>query len=375
VPKLAALLALTAATLVVAGPGSAPAASARQAGAPYSVLQMNLCLSGGAGCYPRTAYPAVVDEAAAQVLDHGAEAVTLNEACSADAAELARRTGYHLRFAAVLVRGARIPCVSPRHRGAFGIAVLTKGPIRSSRDQAFAVHAGLEERRWICATTGRAITVCTAHLGTRGSVEARRANDGECAELQGVLTRYDRAGTTVFGGDVNRRAPCAPAAMWVTGDTAAGQVPGIQHVYGSTTLHDPVARVAAATYTDHDFLLTAGSLGPARALPPRPARTLEPRSRQPVGGVNWLAVNTAPCGSRTTASRVQSESVLATTAPPSRSAAAAVSSRSATVKPTCQCGSSSGPTRPSQPMASANPGGAATSACRERMSGSTVACR
>jgi endonuclease/exonuclease/phosphatase family metal-dependent hydrolase len=223
---------------------------------------MNLCLSGSADCYARTAYPAVVDEAAEQILDNDPGAVTLNEACSADAADLARRTGYRMRFAVILFEGAPLRCVEPGHRGVFGLGVLTNDTIRTSVDQAFADHAGLEERRWICATTVREITVCTAHLSTRGSAEARRANDAECVELRGVLAAYDVDGTTVFGGDVNRRKPCAPTTMWARQDTRATRVPGIQHVYGSTSLDKPSTRVATATYTDHDFLFTTGTFTP-----------------------------------------------------------------------------------------------------------------
>ena len=53
------------------------------------------------------------------------------------------------------------------------------------------------------------------------------------------------------------------------------------------------------------------------------------------GGANWLTVRMAPCGSRTTASRVHSVSAEERTVAPSRSAVATLSSRSATVKVTC----------------------------------------
>lgn len=259
--KLAIVLAVAAATLAAVTP--AMAVSPRPTpkyGATYKVLQMNLCLSGMATCYARTAYRSIVDEATAQVANRDPAVVTLNEACSDDAAEIARRTGYHLRFAAVLNRGASLPCVEPGGRGVFGIAVLTKASIRTSNDEAFATQAGVEERRWICATTIRAITACTAHLSTRESTKARVANDAQCRELRGVLARSETAGTTVFGGDVNRRKPCAPATMWARADTTAGQKPGIQHIYGSTSLDDPSARLAAARHTDHDFFLTTGNL-------------------------------------------------------------------------------------------------------------------
>jgi endonuclease/exonuclease/phosphatase family metal-dependent hydrolase len=244
-------------TAVSVASGSPPA---RQPVNIYRVLQMNLCLSGTAACSPRTAYPSVVGEAAEQILDRHPQAVTLNEACSRDAADLARRTGYQMRFTAVLFRGASLPCVEPGRRGVFGLAVLTRDTISSWHGQAFATHAGPEERRWICATTAEPITVCTAHLGTRGSAEERIANDGECAELQGVLARYDKIATTVFGGDLNRREPCAPATMWTKQDTAAAQLPGIQHIYGSDSLNRPSGDVQPATYTDHDFFITASRL-------------------------------------------------------------------------------------------------------------------
>jgi endonuclease/exonuclease/phosphatase family metal-dependent hydrolase len=262
VRQLATFLALAIALSVgvVPAPAAPLSRPARQPDDVYRVLQMNLCLSGTAGCYARTAYPSVVDEAAEQILNHDAQAVTLNEACSGDAADLARRTGYQMRFTAVLFHGASLPCVEPGRRGVFGLAVLTKSPINAWHGQAFATQAGAEERRWICVTSDRPVTVCTAHLGTRGSAEERRANDGECAELQGVLARYDKIATTVFGGDLNRRKPCAPATMWAEEDTAATQLPGIQHIYGSDSLKRPSGDVQPAIYTDHDFFTTAGRL-------------------------------------------------------------------------------------------------------------------
>jgi endonuclease/exonuclease/phosphatase family metal-dependent hydrolase len=223
---------------------------------------MNLCLSGVADCYRRTAYPAVVDEAAEQVRASDAEAVTLNEVCRGDAADIAVRTGYRMRFAAVLSHAAPIRCLEPGHRGVFGLAVLTKARVRSSDDQAFTIYGGLEERRWLCVTTFGVISVCTAHLGTRESRKARRANDAQCAELRSVLARYDKPGPTMFGGDVNRHRTCAPAAMWARRDTAAPQQAGIQHIYGSRSPNEPSIRVAAASYTDHDFFSAVGELGP-----------------------------------------------------------------------------------------------------------------
>ncbi len=223
----------------------------------YQLLQMNLCLSGQAGCYSSATYRSILDEATGQIVDQDPDAVTLNEACSADAAELARRTGYELSFAAVDYGGAPLPCIDPRGRGLFGIAVLTKDDIRTAQDRAFAVQADPEARRWLCATTDEAITVCTAHLSTRNTTDERAANDAECRELQGVLSRHQAAGATLFGGDLNRQDPCAPPTMWASRDTSATQAPGVQHIYGSTALDASSTSVAEATYTDHDFLAAA----------------------------------------------------------------------------------------------------------------------
>lgn len=260
--QLAVLLGLLALvpTVAVVPAAAVPLSLEPANGTRFTVLQMNLCLSGQADCYPDTAYPAILDEATSQILDDDADAVTLNEACSRDAAEVARRTGYQLRFAAVFVEGAPLRCVHPGSRGHFGIAVLTKARLTTTADQAFATQTGAEQRRWICATTSRAVTVCTAHLSTRGSADDRHANDGQCAELEAVLARYTQGGITVFGGDLNRRASCAPDTMWATADTAAAQVPGIQHIYGSTSGDEPYRRVDPALHTDHDFFLVASRL-------------------------------------------------------------------------------------------------------------------
>src|SRR4051812_47078572 len=95
-------------------------------GSTYTLMQMNLCLSGFAGCYRKVAYPAGVEEAVARIRQAHPDAVTLNEACRGDAARIARRTGYHLRFSTVTVGGSPLRCVRPRGRGVFGDAVLTK---------------------------------------------------------------------------------------------------------------------------------------------------------------------------------------------------------------------------------------------------------
>ena len=124
-----------------------PLRRAVAAGSTYTLMQMNLCLSGLAGCYGKVAYPAVVNEAIARIREAHPDAVTFNEACSGDVALIARRTGYHLRFSRVIYYGKPLPCVDPGGRGLFGDAVLTRAAIQSTDSQAFEAQAGPERRR------------------------------------------------------------------------------------------------------------------------------------------------------------------------------------------------------------------------------------
>lgn len=220
----------------------------------YTLLQMNLCLSGLAGCYARVAYPGGVEEAVARIRAARPDAVTVNEACRDDVARIARRTGYHLRFSTVKYRGERLRCVQPGGRGLFGDAVLTEAAIASTDNEDFEAQAGIERRRWLCVSTRAAVDVCTAHLNTRSATEVA-GNDAQCVELAALLARRASTRTVIFGGDVNRRDSCAPDGLWTRTDSSAEQARGLQHVYGSDALRSPSADVVPATHTDHDFLL------------------------------------------------------------------------------------------------------------------------
>ena len=224
-------------------------------GSTYTLLQMNLCLSGFAGCYGKVGYPTGVAEAVARIREARADAVTLNEACQADVAEIARRTRYHLRFSTVTLSGRPLPCVRPGGRGFFGDAVLTKAAVESAESDDFRVQAGIEWRRWLCLTTRVGVDVCTAHLATRSA-----GNDAQCAELAALLERRAATRTVIFGGDVNRGRPCARERAWTRTDRAADQAAGLQHVYGTGALRSPSAEVVPAAHTDHDALLVRTQL-------------------------------------------------------------------------------------------------------------------
>ena len=252
--------------LAVSGCGQSSetrAAARSTTGSTYTLMQMNLCLSGLAACYGKVAYPGVVNEAVARIRAALPDAVTFNEACGRDVALIARRTGYHLRFAKVVYAGKSLPCVHPGGRGVFGDAVLTKAPIESTASRPFEAQAGPERRVWVCVTTRVRVDVCTAHLATRDSIEVA-VNDPQCAELAALLKRRSAARTVIFAGDVNRRPSCAPDGFWTRTDIAAAQTPGDQQVYGTGALRSPSARVVPAAHTDHDVLLVRARLTPKR---------------------------------------------------------------------------------------------------------------
>ena len=251
------------AALVLALTGCGRSSEAMSAGTPFTLMQMNLCLSGLAGCYAKVDHPAVVEEAAARIHEAHPDAVTLNEACRSDVARIARRTGYDLRFSRVLYRGERLRCVRPGGRGLFGDAVLTRAAIESTDLDDFEAQAGLERRRWLCVTTSVGVDVCTAHLNTRSTVEVA-GNDAQCAELGALLARRAAARTVIFGGDVNRRGSCAPDGFSTRTDTSARQAPGLQHVYASAAFRSPTADVIPAAHTDHDVLVVRAQLAEAR---------------------------------------------------------------------------------------------------------------
>src|SRR3954471_5171385 len=241
------------AALSTSHPASAGGPAAPGSSRAYSLMQMNLCLSGLAGCYVKVAYPAAVAEAASLIREWRPNAVTINEACSGDAARIARRTGYHMRFSTVIDGGKPFSCIRPGGRGLFGDAVLIAAPVVKTEGHAFSAQAGIEQRRWLCVATHDNVRVCTAHLATRDAIEVA-GNQGQCGELAAILKRRRQARAVIFGGD----APpllVRPAGFWTRTDATAEQDHGLQQVYGSSGLRSPSVQVVPLTHSDHDVLL------------------------------------------------------------------------------------------------------------------------
>ena len=246
--------------------GTAAAAAVRSpAGSAYTLMQMNLCLSGVADCYRKVQYPAVLNEAIARIRDAGPDAVTFNEACSGDVASIARRAGYHLAFRdGDLLRQA--PAVHPatgrpravRRRGArqIGFDRERRQPALSRRRPA---PSGAE---WLCVehpspASTRAPPTLHRTRARRGGRERARS-----AASSGRCSRGSRGGPP--GHLRRRREPSlrvrARTASGSRTDGSARQDPGSQQVYGSGALRSPSARVVPAIHTDHDVLLVRAYL-------------------------------------------------------------------------------------------------------------------
>jgi endonuclease/exonuclease/phosphatase family metal-dependent hydrolase len=239
-------------------PSPSPGLLSTEGDGRFSLLQMNLCLSGLASCLE---YPQVVREAVTVIHTRRPSAVTLNEVCAGDVARIAAETGYHRRFTTVLYRGRPLPCRSPTGRGVFGNAVLTRGTIRQSVDGRYTAQDVLEQRRWLCVTTTRSVTVCTTHLEAPLSLSTIAIRSQQCDELADVLAVRARRGATIAAGDINAPSSCAPRGMWTRTDLGATQKPGLQQAYGSTAdFRSPAAGVVRATSTDHDFLVVTARL-------------------------------------------------------------------------------------------------------------------
>jgi endonuclease/exonuclease/phosphatase (EEP) superfamily protein YafD len=227
----------------------------------YTVVQMNLCLSGRAGCFARTHYSAVLDEAGGQIRRHDADAVTLAEVCSGDVRTLAREVGYAARFAPVSAGSGRpIPCRTPGSRGVYGIAVLTRATVAGSHATRYDTQDGIEDRQALCVTTVQKVTVCGTHLTLRFPQPVGKVNEAQCRELADLLADRMHQGPLLASGDMNRAEPCAPPGMWTRTDATARQSAGLQHVYGNDWFADPAVRVEPMRFTDHDALVVTARL-------------------------------------------------------------------------------------------------------------------
>jgi endonuclease/exonuclease/phosphatase family metal-dependent hydrolase len=255
--------------------GTAPVPSGRPVVGALSVLQMNLCNSGMAGCYQGGR---AVPEAAAVVAAARPDAVTLDEICRHDLTALAAgmRQAFpgdvtYQQFQPVHQRDDAISsCVNGDQ---YGIGILihlragSPGPV--SRGAEYPGQEGRrgERRVWECVYAIGSHYVCATHLSAfdhnRALAQCRYLMDTAIPDTHAQLGGYF---PTVVGGDLNltdRGSPntgdCTPPGWLATGDG------GVQHIL-VTPDHTVVStRRLAMTYTDHPALLV--TLQPTKPKP------------------------------------------------------------------------------------------------------------
>ncbi|HTF11221.1 MAG TPA: endonuclease/exonuclease/phosphatase family protein [Asanoa sp.] len=215
--------------------------------AAFSVLQMNLCNSGWAGCYTGRS----VAEAAAVIRAWRPDVVTLNEICREDADALGRSLRAAVSFQPAIDRrvGRPIQC---RDGSPYGIGLLVRRPVdRVGRGDTYPIQdpGGPEGRAWLCAPAARGFVACTTHLVSTNPLIA-------LAQCWYFFTTVVAAfpGPVVVGGDFNlaNLSTCRPP-----GETADSDG-GLQHVavFGAGGPHRTRVIDMAGT-TDHPALLVA----------------------------------------------------------------------------------------------------------------------
>ena len=234
----------------------------------YALMQMNLCLSGLAGCYGKTAYPAVVEEAMARIRagapgrGHDQRGLPGRRRADRPPDRLPRALlDGPLPRRAPPVRPAGRPRALRRRRA-------HQGAIERTDNQDFKAQAGLERRRWLCVTTRarrRRLHRAPEHPRGRSRWPATRPSAPSSRRSSPAArppAPSSSAATSTAAAPAPRAAPGpAPTA-------SAGQAPGLQHVYGSRTLRSPSARGACRprTPTTTSCWSAPGSRRPASSL-------------------------------------------------------------------------------------------------------------
>jgi endonuclease/exonuclease/phosphatase family metal-dependent hydrolase len=199
-----------------------------------TVLQMNLCNSGAAGCFTGRA----VARAASVIRVERPDVVALNEICRADVDALAGAldgarpggtvlTAFEPAFSART--GKEVRCNNGQE---FGVGLLVrvqgKNPWYVEDGGLYPMQTRGEQRVWACLYVVASVHACTTHLalGLNGTSLA------QCRHLLGTAIPAMRPESeplpTVVAGDLNLGAadttPCVPPDYSRTDDGAVQQV-------------------------------------------------------------------------------------------------------------------------------------------------------
>ena len=213
-----------------------------------TVLQMNLCNSGWAGCYTGRS----LAEAASVIRARDPDVVTLNEICRGDVNSLVRTLGSARRVAAfqpAIDRRTGEPVLC-RDGEPYGIGLLSRPPeartVASGGIYPTQDPSSPEARAWLCAPASSGGSVCTTHLANANPLIAL----AQCRYLFTIVASALQ-GPVVVAGDFNLvdLRTCLPPGYASDSDGA------VQFVAATATgLREP-RLVGMAETTDHPALL------------------------------------------------------------------------------------------------------------------------
>lgn len=236
--QVAVLLGLCLAAASLAG-AQAEARSSTVPQRNLTVLQLNLCNSGAAGCYTGRA----VAQAATVIRAEKPDVVTLNEICDRDVVDLAQALTATLTAArrGGMVLSAFEPAFSLRTGQAvrcnngqlFGVGLLVRVQRKDAKYRRdggrYPMQSRGEQRAWLCLYVVGTVHACATHLALGGTNGFSLA---QCRHLLGtvipMMRGEDKPLPTVVGGDLNLGAadalPCVPPTYSHTDDGAVQQV-------------------------------------------------------------------------------------------------------------------------------------------------------
>ncbi|MBE1469193.1 endonuclease/exonuclease/phosphatase family protein [Kibdelosporangium phytohabitans] len=244
------ILALSAVAILVA-----PSAAATGTGTTFTVLQLNICHGGMAGCYRGDA---VMHKAAEVIRLSKPQVLSVNEACSGDIDRLRPAMGPARALFAEARNLDGTPVLCRGGDGRYGNIIMVSAGFAGTTEES-GIHAaqytaadGIGElRSWACLPAAR-LSACTTHLSSDNAPTAL----AQCRELISRAARHPRP--VFVAGDLNLRGQgvrdCDRGGFSRRGDG------NVQYVFAS----DDVSFVRTddidmAGTTDHPGLLITGS--------------------------------------------------------------------------------------------------------------------
>jgi hypothetical protein len=236
-----------------------PSAAATSTGTTITVLQLNICHGGMAGCYRGDS---VMVKAAEVIRLSKPQVLSVNEACSGDIDHLLPAMGpARALFApARNLDGTPVMCRSGDQYGNI-IMVSTRFAGTTSESGTYTAQYraadGIGElRSWACLPAPQ-LSACTTHLSSDNDPTAL----AQCQDLMHRAASYPRP--TIVAGDFNLEAQgsspnmqdCDPTGFARRGDG------NVQHIYASTDLtFVTTTEIDMLGTTDHPaWLLTLAS--------------------------------------------------------------------------------------------------------------------